>query len=107
MVIKLSLGLGSVPITRDQVNQLAVTTWCPKGPRHLLIWAFSQPRLQAVLPDYLWRFRPSGQYAALKESRESENLAHSAIGNRSENTPQDHPIDHVRGKADALQQNAS
>ena len=24
--------------------------------------------LGAVLPDYLWRFRPSGQYAAIKES---------------------------------------
>jgi NADH dehydrogenase len=22
----------------------------------------------AVLPDYLWRFRPSGQYAAIKAS---------------------------------------
>ena len=22
----------------------------------------------AVLPDYLWRFRPAGQYAAIKES---------------------------------------
>jgi NADH dehydrogenase len=21
-----------------------------------------------VLPDYLWRFRPAGQYAAIKES---------------------------------------
>jgi NADH dehydrogenase len=23
---------------------------------------------EAVLPDYLWRFRPSGQYDAIKES---------------------------------------
>ena len=24
--------------------------------------------LSAVLPEYLWRFRPSGQYDAIKES---------------------------------------
>ena len=24
--------------------------------------------MESVLPDYLWRFRPSGQYEALKES---------------------------------------
>jgi NADH dehydrogenase len=24
--------------------------------------------MEAVLPDYLWRFRPSGQYAAIKNS---------------------------------------
>jgi NADH dehydrogenase len=24
--------------------------------------------MEAVLPDYLWRFRPSGQYAAIRES---------------------------------------
>ena len=24
--------------------------------------------MEAVLPDYLWRFRPSGQYDAIKDS---------------------------------------
>jgi NADH dehydrogenase len=24
--------------------------------------------IEAVLPDYLWRFRPGGQYAAIQES---------------------------------------
>ena len=24
--------------------------------------------LEAILPDYLWRFRPSGQYDAIKDS---------------------------------------
>jgi NADH dehydrogenase len=24
--------------------------------------------MEVVLPDYLWRFRPSGQYDAIKES---------------------------------------
>jgi hypothetical protein len=28
--------------------------------------------MTSVLPDYLWRFRPSGQYAAIKDS--SRNL---------------------------------
>ena len=28
--------------------------------------------MASVLPDYLWRFRPSGQYAAIKDS--SRNL---------------------------------
>jgi hypothetical protein len=24
--------------------------------------------MEAVLPDYLWRFRPSGQYAVIQDS---------------------------------------
>ena len=24
--------------------------------------------METVLPDYLWRYRPSGQFAAIKES---------------------------------------
>jgi NADH dehydrogenase len=24
--------------------------------------------MEAILPEYLWRFRPSGQYEAIKES---------------------------------------
>jgi NADH dehydrogenase len=31
--------------------------------------------MEAVLPDYLWRFRPSGQYDAIKDS--AKNLKHS------------------------------
>jgi NADH dehydrogenase len=31
--------------------------------------------MEAVLPDYLWRFRPSGQYDAIKDS--AQNLRNS------------------------------
>jgi hypothetical protein len=31
--------------------------------------------MTSILPDYLWRFRPSGQYDAIKES--AQNLRNS------------------------------
>ena len=55
-------------LTRDQVRNLArdnvVTGTCP-GFAELGI---APTAMEAVLPEYLWRFRPSGQYAAIKES---------------------------------------
>ncbi|MEM9552066.1 MAG: complex I NDUFA9 subunit family protein, partial [Pseudomonadota bacterium] len=27
--------------------------------------------MEAVLPEYLWRFRPSGQYESIKESAQN------------------------------------
>lgn len=55
-------------ITRDQVKNLSrdnVVSEDAKGFGDLGIVPTS---MEAVLPEYLWRFRPSGQYDAIKES---------------------------------------
>jgi len=64
----LTLGIVRGPITADQVKNLAtdnVVSGDHKTFSHLGIEATA---MEAVLPDYLWRFRPSGQYTAIKES---------------------------------------
>lgn len=74
VVQMLSLGLVRAPITADQVADLRrdnIVSTRAKGFADLGI----NPRaMEAVLPDYLWRFRPSGQYLAIKES--ARNLRH-------------------------------
>lgn len=61
-------GLVKAPITKDQVASLRspnVVSGTAKGFDSLGI---RPTAMEAVLPDYLWRFRPSGQYAAIQES---------------------------------------
>ena len=63
-----SLGLIKGPVTRDQVRNLArdnVVTGNHPGFADLGITPTS---LEAVLPEYLWPFRPQGQYAAITNS---------------------------------------
>ena len=64
----ISFGLLPTPITLDQARSLAkdnVVTGVFPGLSDLGI----QPTaMKAILPDYLWRFRPSGQYAEIKDS---------------------------------------
>lgn len=68
LVNKLTLGLAPVPITYDQALSLAADN-VPSGDHPGLTDLGIQPTsMEAVLPDYLWRFRPSGQYAAIKAS---------------------------------------
>jgi NADH dehydrogenase len=38
------------------------------GARGFEALGISPVAADALLPEYLWRFRPSGQYAALKET---------------------------------------
>lgn len=65
-----SLSLGIVPrlITRDQVESLRRDTTVAPGARTLADLGIEATGMEAVLPGYLWRFRPSGQYLAIKES---------------------------------------
>jgi uncharacterized protein YbjT (DUF2867 family) len=63
--------LGLVPnpaITRDQVRALKVPNVVTGGARGLGDLGIQATALDAVLPEYLWRYRPSGQYAAIKAS---------------------------------------
>ncbi|MFP4327914.1 MAG: complex I NDUFA9 subunit family protein [Paracoccaceae bacterium] len=55
-------------ITRDQVRQLRQDNVVSDGARGFAELGIEPTAMEAVLPSYLWRFRPSGQYAALKES---------------------------------------
>lgn len=64
----LSLGLIPAQITPDQVKGLRKDNVVSEGAKTFADLGFRPSAVEAVLPDYLWRFRPSGQYAAMKES---------------------------------------
>jgi uncharacterized protein YbjT (DUF2867 family) len=64
----LSGGLLPAPITGDQVRALTVDNVVAPGAHGLADLGIAATGMDAILPDYLWRFRPSGQYAAIKES---------------------------------------
>ncbi|MDX5351286.1 MAG: complex I NDUFA9 subunit family protein [Paracoccaceae bacterium] len=55
-------------ITRDQVRNLARDNVVSPGAKGLADLGITPTAMEAVLPDYLWRFRPSGQFAAIKDS---------------------------------------
>lgn len=65
---KLSLGLIKGPITKDQVLNLAVDNIVSADAKSFEALGITPMAMEAILPDYLWRFRPSGQYDAIKES---------------------------------------
>jgi uncharacterized protein YbjT (DUF2867 family) len=55
-------------ITRDQVRNLARDNVVSPQARGFADLGISPTAMDAVLPEYLWRYRPSGQYAAIKDS---------------------------------------
>ena len=65
----MSLGLftNSV-ITRDQVRNLGKDNVVSQDAKTFADLGIAPVSINAVLPDYLWSFRPSGQYAAIKAS---------------------------------------
>lgn len=65
-----TLSLGIVPraITRDQVESLRRDTVVAPDARGLVDLGIVPTDMAAILPEYLWRFRPSGQYLSIKES---------------------------------------
>ncbi len=68
MANTLTLGLFPAQITRDQVRNLAVDNVVSEGARGFADLGIEPVAMDAVLPEYLYRFRPSGQYDAIKES---------------------------------------
>jgi NADH dehydrogenase len=69
MVQAASLGLiENRMITRDQVKNLARDNVVSPGARGLADLGITPTAMEAVLPEYLWRYRPSGQFAAIKDS---------------------------------------
>ena len=65
---KLTFGLGPVPVTCDQVKNLGVDNVVSQDAKSFADLGIEPVAMQVVLPEYLWRFRPSGQYDAIKES---------------------------------------
>ena len=70
-----TVGLSPQPITADQVRNLRHDNVISDGARTFADLGIEPTSMEAVLPSYLWRFRPSGQYAAIKES--ARNLRQS------------------------------
>lgn len=68
MAHKVSLGLVPAAITRDQVRNLKNDNVVGLDVMTFADLDIKPTALQSVLPEYLWRFRPSGQYDAIMES---------------------------------------
>ena len=64
----MSLQLIQAPITKDQVKNLARDNVVSGDAKGFADLGIAPTSLEAVLPEYLWRFRPSGQYEAMTES---------------------------------------
>ena len=74
VVQTLSLGIVPAQITKDQVINLRSDNVVAEGSKGFADLGIVPTDLEAVLPSYLWRFRPSGQYDAIKDS--AKNLKH-------------------------------
>ena len=61
-------GLAPQPITPDQVISLQSDNVVSDGAKGFADLGIEPTPMEAVLEDYLWRFRPSGQYAEIKQS---------------------------------------
>jgi NADH dehydrogenase len=69
MVQAVTLGLiQNKMITRDQVKNLKRDNIVSPGAKGFADLGITPTAMEAVLPEYLWRYRPSGQYAAIKDS---------------------------------------
>lgn len=69
MVQAVTLGLiENRLLTRDQVKNLRRDNVVATGARGFAELGITPTAMEAVLPEYLWRYRPSGQYAAIKDS---------------------------------------
>jgi hypothetical protein len=62
------MGLLPAQITRDQVHNLRNDNIVSDNAKGFQELGIEPATLESILPEYLWRFRPSGQYDAIKES---------------------------------------
>ena len=69
MLQAITLGLiENKMLTRDQVRNLARDNVVAPGAKGLADLGITPTAMEAVLPEYLWRYRKAGQYAAIKDS---------------------------------------
>lgn len=72
MVQAATFGLiPNVMITRDQVKNLRNDNVVSEGAKGFGDLGITPTTMETILPDYLWRFRPSGQYDAIKQSAQN------------------------------------
>ncbi len=64
----LSGGLFKAPLTVDQVKSLRHDNVVSAGAKGFDDLGIEPRAMASILPEYLWRFRTSGQYAAIKAS---------------------------------------
>ena len=55
-------------LTRDQIKNLARDNVVGTGARGFADLGIEPTPMDLILPTYLWRFRPTGQYTAIRES---------------------------------------
>jgi NADH dehydrogenase len=55
-------------LTRDQVTSLLSDNIVGKKAKTLADLGVTATRMDSVIPEYLWPYRPTGQYAAIKNS---------------------------------------
>ena len=67
----LTLGILPQPLTVDQVKQLAEDNVVSEGAKTFEDLGLQPTSMQAVLPTYLWQFRPDGQYSEITKSAEN------------------------------------
>lgn len=65
---KMTLGLFSMPFTRDQVESMKVDNIVSKDARGLADLGVEATPMEAILESYLYPYRPSGQYAEITAS---------------------------------------
>lgn len=70
----LTLGLFKPQITRDQVRSLRRDNIVAQDAKGLTDLGIKPVAIEAVLPDYLWRFRPGGQYDSIRDSARNLRL---------------------------------
>lgn len=64
----ISGGLIKAPLTRDQVANLRSDNVVSDGANGFAELGISSVSMDAILPEYLWRFRPDGQYNEITKS---------------------------------------
>ncbi|MEP4194544.1 MAG: complex I NDUFA9 subunit family protein [Aliishimia sp.] len=68
IVSAVTMGLIPAQITQDQVRNLKNDNVVSDDEKSFADLGIKPVSLEAVLPEYLWRFRPSGQYDDIKDS---------------------------------------
>ncbi|MDA5095070.1 complex I NDUFA9 subunit family protein [Aliiroseovarius sp. KMU-50] len=68
MVQTVTGGLVPSLLSRDQVKNLGVDNVVSEGAKSFADLKIEPKAMDAILPDYLWRFRDSGQYADITAS---------------------------------------
>lgn len=72
MLQKMTFGLfKNTMLTRDQVKNLAQDNVVASNARGFEVLGVEPVSMASVLPEYLWRFRPSGQYDDIKQSAQN------------------------------------